>query len=50
MCGVLTLTAFDDQSGSMPGYTGQVTARGYDTMTGIGTPDGPRFISGLRGQ
>jgi subtilase family serine protease len=28
--------------------TSQVTARGYDTMTGIGTPDGAEFIIGLR--
>jgi subtilase family serine protease len=48
-CGILLLTAFDDQSWSMAGYTGQVTARGYDTMTGIGTPNGQRFIAALRG-
>jgi subtilase family serine protease len=28
--------------------TGQVTAKGYDTMTGIGTPNGAAFIAGLR--
>jgi hypothetical protein len=28
--------------------TGQVTAKGYDTMTGIGTPNGAAFITGLR--
>ena len=28
--------------------TSQVTAPGYDTMTGLGTPNGPAFISGLR--
>jgi subtilase family serine protease len=50
MCGVLMLTTFDDQSGKMTGYTGQVTAPGYDTMTGLGTPNGPAFISGLRGR
>jgi len=29
-------------------YTDQVIAKGYDTMTGIGTPNGPAFITGLR--
>jgi subtilase family serine protease len=48
MCGLLTLTAFDDQSFSMMGYTGQVTAKGYDSMTGIGTPNGENFINALR--
>jgi subtilase family serine protease len=28
--------------------THQVTARGYDTMTGLGTPNGSAFINGLR--
>ncbi len=28
--------------------TNQVTAPGYDTMTGLGTPNGPAFIKGLR--
>jgi subtilase family serine protease len=48
MCGALSLTTFDDQGWSMEGYTGQVTAPGYDTMTGIGTPNGQRFITALR--
>ena len=48
-CGLLLLTTFDDQSWSMPGYTGQVAAPGYDTMTGIGSPEGQPFISELRG-
>jgi subtilase family serine protease len=47
-CGVLSLSTFDDQSPDMAGYTGQVTAPGYDTMTGIGTPNGQTFISDLR--
>jgi subtilase family serine protease len=47
-CGELALTTFDDQSWSMAGYTGQVTAHGYDTMTGIGTPNGQKFIAALR--
>jgi subtilase family serine protease len=48
MCGLLSLTSFDDQSYSMLGYTGQVTLKGYDTMTGIGTPNGQNFINALR--
>jgi hypothetical protein len=49
LCGILLLTAFDDQSWSMEGYTGQVTAPGYDTMSGVGTPNGQKFIAALRG-
>jgi subtilase family serine protease len=29
-------------------YTDQVTAKGYDTMTGVGTPNGQSFITALR--
>jgi subtilase family serine protease len=47
-CGLLGLAEFDDQSYSMLGYTGQVTRKGYDTMTGIGTPNGQNFINALR--
>ncbi len=36
---------FDSQERA---YTQQVTARGYDTMTGVGTPNGTAFITGLR--
>jgi subtilase family serine protease len=43
-----TLMTFDDQSIEMLGYTGQVTRVGYSNMTGLGTPDGPRFIAALR--
>jgi hypothetical protein len=32
----------------MPGYKGQVTLKGYDNMTGLGTPNGPNFIKALR--
>ncbi|MEV6115892.1 protease pro-enzyme activation domain-containing protein [Streptomyces sp. NPDC052109] len=39
------LDVFDSQERS---YTGQVTAKGYDTMTGVGTPNGAAFIAGLR--
>ena len=47
-CGLWALTTFDDQSTRMFGYTGQVTLPGYDNMSGIGTPAGQAFISGLR--
>jgi hypothetical protein len=30
------------------GYTGQVTLKGYDTMTGLGVPDGQSFVNALR--
>ena len=40
-----TVWVFDDQH---PGDTGQVTAAGYDTVTGLGTPNGSAFITGLR--
>jgi subtilase family serine protease len=39
------LDVFDSQEHA---YTRQVTAKGYDTMTGIGTPNGAAFIAGLR--
>ena len=47
-CGLWGLLIFDDQSTQMFGYTGQVTLPGYDNMTGIGTPAGRAFITGLR--
>jgi hypothetical protein len=47
-CGVASLVNFDDQSYRMPGYTGQVTQAGYDTMTGIGTPNGRYFLALIR--
>ena len=43
-----SLTTFDDQSKTMKGYTGQVTLRGFDNMTGLGTPDMPNFTKDLR--
>jgi subtilase family serine protease len=46
-CGAPLLTTFDDQSLSMPGYTGQVTLPGYDNMTGVGVPNEPAFITAL---
>jgi subtilase family serine protease len=48
LCGAQFLYQFDDQSTSLLGYNGQVTARGYDNMTGLGTPDGRAFITALR--
>jgi subtilase family serine protease len=47
-CHDLGLITFDDQSPSMFGYTGQVTLKGYDNMTGIGTPNGQVFVNALR--
>jgi subtilase family serine protease len=47
-CRAPALITFDDQDPSMNGYTGQVTAKGYDNMTGIGTPRGQQFIKALR--
>lgn len=43
-----TLITFDDQDPDMFGYLGQVTQKGYDNMTGLGTPNGQSFISALR--
>jgi subtilase family serine protease len=48
LCGLDELATFDDQSPTMIGYTGQVTLKGYDTMTGIGTPNGQDFVYSLR--
>jgi hypothetical protein len=39
------IDVFDSQEHA---HTQPVTAKGYDTMTGIGTPNGAAFISGLR--
>jgi subtilase family serine protease len=47
-CGAPSLITFDDQNPDMFGYTGQVTVRGYDNMTGVGTPRGQSFITALR--
>ena len=47
-CGAPALITFDDQNPNMNGYTGQVTLKGYDNMTGIGTPNGQQFITTLR--
>jgi subtilase family serine protease len=42
------LNIFDEQARGLPGYTGQVTLKGYDNTTGLGTPDGQAFIAALR--
>jgi len=47
-CGLEALTTFDDQSLDMFGYTGQVTLKGYDNMSGIGTPAGQLVHPDLR--
>ena len=39
------IDVFDSQQRA---YTQQVTAKGYDTMTGVGTPNGAAFLTGLR--
>ncbi len=48
MCGGQLLYQFDGESTSILGYNGQVTAKGYDNMTGVGTPNGQDFIGALR--
>jgi subtilase family serine protease len=47
-CGIQVLTTFDDQSLGMIFYTGQVTVKGYNNMTGVGTPHGQIFINDMR--
>ena len=42
------MAVFDAQSYHMDGYTGQVTAVDYDTVTGLGSPNGQAFITALR--
>jgi subtilase family serine protease len=49
VCGAKALLVFDVQSDDKSqGYTGQVTRKGYDNMTGLGTPNGQTFINALR--
>jgi len=45
LCGVQGLFIFDDQATSV---THQVTLKGYDNMSGLGTPAGQNFIAALR--
>jgi subtilase family serine protease len=42
------LNIFDEQTRGLAGYTGQVTLKGYDNMTGLGSPNGQAFITALR--
>jgi subtilase family serine protease len=42
------LNRLDDESRQLADYHGQVTLKGYDNMTGLGTPDGQAFIAALR--
>lgn len=44
-CGAGSVWTFDAQTA---GETNQVTAAGYDTMTGLGTPNGQAFVAALR--
>lgn len=48
LAGVPLLQPLDAQGPAFVAYTDQVTATGYDTMTGLGTPDGSNFIYALR--
>ncbi len=49
LCGGQELAIFDDQSNDKAaGFDGQVTLKGYDNMTGLGTPAGQSFITALR--
>jgi subtilase family serine protease len=41
-------SSVDVVDSQLPAYTNQVTAKGYDTMTGVGTPNGAAFLAGLR--
>jgi subtilase family serine protease len=48
LVGVPLLVTLDAQGPAFAEYTDQVTAPGYDTMTGLGTPHGSAFIKALR--
>jgi len=50
-CHTQGLTVYDDQSTALFNtgeYTGQTTTKGYDNMTGLGTPNGQKFITAIR--
>jgi len=47
-CFQKSLNVADDENPRMLNYFGQVTRPGYDTMTGLGTPAGQRFVTVLR--
>ena len=42
------LNIFDEQTRGLARYKGQVTLKGYDNMTGLGSPNGQAFIAALR--
>ena len=44
----LGLNIFDEQTRGLARYKGQVTLKGYDNMTGLGSPNGQAFIAALR--
>jgi hypothetical protein len=46
-CQTPGLNVFGIQSRA-DGYDGQVTLKGYDNMTGLGTPAGQNFVKALR--
>ncbi len=46
--GPAQLSLLDAQGPAYAQYTDQVTEPGYDTMTGLGTPNGANFITALR--
>ena len=48
VAGLPLLNPLDAQGPAYLSQTAQVTAEGYDTMTGLGTPDGSNFIYALR--
>jgi subtilase family serine protease len=48
IAGLPLLNPLDSQAPAYASQTDQVTATGYDTMTGLGTPDGSNFIYALR--
>jgi subtilase family serine protease len=47
-CFQTSLNVADDENPAMLNYFGQVTLPGYDTITGLGTPAGQRFVTVLR--
>jgi subtilase family serine protease len=46
--GTTGIVEFDDQNPRLSGYLGQVTLKGYDNITGVGTPNGSAFNTALR--
>ena len=50
LAGQPILVQLDSQGPAYADQTDQVTEPGYDTMTGLGTPNGQSFINGLRNQ